>query len=142
MSPDSYSNEEFAGLGPHEKPSKGVFCPRCRNFIPSFSDLGPKGDDALRKLGPHAYTELRKRTGCSAFFAKLWMIHPHGPHEEKKHLPCPYCGAGLPTEKSQQCLSCGWDWHDFERPIRHVVKKTPNQAAQTTPGLRPSVSDL
>lgn len=32
--------------------------------------------------------------------------------------PCPYCMALLPTAKAQQCLACGWDWHDAQNPVR------------------------
>ncbi len=31
---------------------------------------------------------------------------------------CPYCLALLPTSKAQQCLDCGWDWHDARNPVR------------------------
>ena len=30
--------------------------------------------------------------------------------------PCPYCGAPLPTARTRQCFSCGWDWHDAGNP--------------------------
>ena len=65
-------------------------------------------------------------------FAKIWAIHPAGPHKEDIHPPCPYCGVSLFTEETKQCIHCGWDWHDSAHPVRHEGKKTPNKALQTT----------
>ena len=36
----------------------------------------------------------------------------------RKGPPCPYCGVKLWHPKGQQCLECGWDWHDAENPVQ------------------------
>lgn len=31
---------------------------------------------------------------------------------------CRYCNAELPSHLSQQCLACGWDWHNPDNPVQ------------------------
>lgn len=126
--PTPYTNEEIAALGDSDFPQRGVFCPRCRNFIPSFAALSPDDEAQLRASGAGGLRALRQRTGCNQIFAKIWWIHPAGPHEAKVTPPCPYCGKPLFTEKSRQCLRCGWDWHDAAHPVQHPVKTKPAPA--------------
>lgn len=56
-------------------------------------------------------------------FAKIWFVHPDGPHPEKIGPPCPYCAKPLFTEQSKQCLQCGWDWHNLSNPVQHITNK-------------------
>src|SRR5689334_803087 len=119
--PDApYTNEELARLGEHAMPTRGVYCPRCKNYIPSFAAFDSPAEGRLRSLRISGFEELKARTGCNAIFAKIWFIHPDGPHPAKVKPPCPYCGKPLFTEKSRQCLQCGWDWHDAKRPVQHA----------------------
>jgi hypothetical protein len=37
---------------------------------------------------------------------------------EKKYGTCSYCRALLPSDQSQKCLACGWDWHDAANPVK------------------------
>lgn len=121
MADAPYSNEELRTLTTEDAlPERGDFCPRCRKFIPSFADLS---DDDVRQLmevvaqsPAQAMRELRAKTGCNMRFAKIWVIHPTGPHVAKIHPPCPYCGKPLFSTGTRQCLSCGWDWHDKDNP--------------------------
>jgi hypothetical protein len=132
MSDAPYTNEEIAKLGESAFPKRGTHCPRCRNFIPVFAAVPPKEEARLRDSGIRGLSELRRKTGCNAVFAKIWWSHPDGPHAPKITLPCPYCAEPLPTEKSKQCLRCGWDWHDPAKPVQHPVKNGPNQPVQRT----------
>lgn len=129
-----YTNEEIAKLGDNAFPQRGAYCPRCRNFIPSFSTISPAVEAPLRDPGLVGLRELRARTGCNMVFAKIWWSHPQGPHAAKLALPCPYCGRPLFSQRSKQCLQCGWDWHDSARPVQHPVKKMQqNQVPLPTP---------
>jgi hypothetical protein len=106
------------------------FCPRCKNFIPRFSAINEVEETRIRALGPvNAMKELRRLTGCEMATAKIWYVHPEGPHAEKIHPPCPYCEAPLISDASLQCLKCGWDWHDFNHPVRHATKP-PDEATR------------
>lgn len=127
-----YTNEEIASLGDGAFPQRGVHCPRCRNFIPVFAAVPTEEESLLRDSGIKGFEELRRKTGCNTVFAKIWWIHPDGPHEAKVRPPCPYCGKPLFTEKSRQCLQCGWDWHDAGKPVQHPVKKKPDAEGRVT----------
>ncbi len=37
---------------------------------------------------------------------------------ERKYSTCPYCRALLASDQAQQCLACGWDWHDAAKPVK------------------------
>jgi hypothetical protein len=57
--------------------------------------------------------ELRRLTGCSIGWAKIWVLHPNGPNVEGAEMtPCPYCGAPLRTKQAKQCRHCKRDWQD------------------------------
>jgi len=102
---------------------RGEFCPKCKNYIPRFLALNEIEVKALRAMRPaDAIKELRRKTGCEIVTAKIWVVHPTGPHPARIRPPCPYCGELLFSEKSKQCLKCGWDWHNPEKPIRHSTK--------------------
>jgi ribosomal protein L37E len=130
MSDTHYTNDEIAELGDSAFPQRGGFCPRCRNFIPSFTAITQKEEARLRTSGLVGIRELRTKTGCNMIFAKIWWSHPSGPHQAKVHPPCPHCGQPLFTEKTKQCLHCGRDWHDPAKPVQHPVKKKPSQSTQ------------
>ncbi len=136
MSDASYTNDEIAKLDDSAFPQRGTHCTRCRNFIPSFAAISPAEEARLRDSGLVGIRELRARTGCNMVFAKIWWSHPSGPHAAKLTPPCPHCGRPLFTERSRQCLQCGWDWHDPAKPVHHPVKQKPNKAPEpTTLGL-------
>lgn len=46
--------------------------------------------------------------------------------------PCPYCMAPLPTAKAQQCLACGWDWHDAQNPVQRGTPEWNRLGINTT----------
>src|SRR3954470_20122483 len=47
--PDApYTNEELAKLGDDAFPQRGTYCPRCRNFIPSFAAIRAAEEARLR----------------------------------------------------------------------------------------------
>jgi len=127
-----YTNDEIAALGDDAFPERGVYCPRCKNYIPSFAVFDAKDEARLRASRIEGFQELKARTGCNAIFAKIWLIHPDGPHPAKATPPCPYCGEPLFTENAKQCLNCGWDWHDAGHPVKHLAKKMRNQSAEPT----------
>src|SRR3954462_1722985 len=118
--PDApYTNEELATLGDDAFPQRGTYCPRCRNFIPSFAAISAAEEALLRKPVLAGLRELCTRTGCNSIFAKIWWSHPSGPRQARRTPPCPYCGRPLFSDKTGQCLQCGWDWHDAATPVQH-----------------------
>ena len=114
-----FTNAELAKLSDSDLPSRGVFCPKCQKFIPTFESFDTEYERLLAQPRPALIRELRARTGCNQVFAKIWAAHPDGPHAAVIHPPCPFCGRPLFTERSKQCVQCGWDWHDAEHPVRH-----------------------
>jgi hypothetical protein len=132
MSVDAYTNEELSRLS-DDVPIRGVFCPKCGQHIPTFAALTQKEEARLRALDIiSAIREVRSKTGCGLAMAKIWALHPNGPHPKKDGPPCPYCSRPLFTSKTKQCLHCGWDWHDAKHPVQHPVKPEPNQSLQPT----------
>lgn len=123
-----YTNAELEALSDTALPERGVYCPKCRNFIPAFSVIDVKNELELRKQGLAAMWEIHRLTGCNMRFAKIWAIHPHGPHPERQGTPCPYCGKPLFSDDTRQCIQCGWDWHDPAHPVQHVVNLRPELA--------------
>jgi hypothetical protein len=85
-----------------------------------------------------AMVAIRKLTGCNMLFAKIWAIHPNGPHPVRVGPPCPYCGKPLFSDGTRQCLQCGWDWHNPKNPVQHVVKPVQNKAVEAT-AINPAV---
>ncbi len=109
-----YTREEIDRVGANAGPWRGPYCGKCRNHIPQFAAISSDEEQRLRTLPTiEAIKELRERTGCSPLWAKIWLYHPHGPHpiSRPNGPPCPYCGRPLRTDKAQQCLECGADWH-------------------------------
>jgi hypothetical protein len=105
-----YTREEIDHLGQGAWPWRGFYCPKCRTHIPQFAVISAEDEQHLRGLPTMtAIKELRERTGCPLRWAKIWAFHPHGP--QPSGPPCPYCGQPLRTDKAQQCLECGADWH-------------------------------
>ncbi len=108
---------------------QGEFCPRCKNFIPRFRTLDESEEMRLRSLSPvEAIKELRQKTGCGIATAKIWVLHPTGPHAAKIHPPCPYCSAPLFSMDSRQCVKCGWDWHDQAHPVKRATEPPDREA--------------
>jgi hypothetical protein len=103
---------------------QGDFCPQCKNHIPRFPGLTETEETRIRDLSPvNAMKELHELTGCGIATAKIWALHPTGPHAAKIHPPCPYCGKALISTESRQCLLCGWDWHDSEHPVQRAATR-------------------
>ena len=117
MELESYTEEEVIKLG-NEPPVKGILCPRCKSHIPEFKNLGTEDAESIRRLIRSGkllepMQELRRLTGCSLLWAKIWTLHPDGPDtREDKKAPCPFCGKPLRTESAKQCRHCKRDWHD------------------------------
>lgn len=69
-----------------------------------------------------AIQRLRTVTGCGLKDGKAWVDQrmstiPSQPHTFSGPL-CPYCQSPLATDKAQQCLACGMDWHNPAAPVR------------------------
>lgn len=126
MNADAYTREELARVDYSNSPDRGPLCPCCGIRIPVFADISPDTEREIRKFDFSAQKRaVRKMTGCSIGWAKIWVLHPDGPRQRVMGPPCPYCGKELFTTQTKQCLQCGWDWHDPSHPVRHVVKKLP-----------------
>lgn len=115
-----YSRDEVERLG-REMPTRGMKCPRCGVHIPEFEELSEDKVAALKALAHakpiEALKELRRLTGCSLLWAKVWAHHAGEPAFPFK--PCPYCGQALRSDDAKQCLVCGMDWHRPERLLRN-----------------------
>ena len=121
MGVEGYTNKEAreARRRKQELPNRGIVCPACKLRIPAFLGLKPEEEAQLRDLlkkrhlGDASF-RLQEITGCPTFWAKIWASHYDGPVMYHPHdtKPCPYCGIPLRTNKAQQCLHCGMDWHD------------------------------
>ncbi len=122
---DAYTNAELCSLPTDAWPTRGPLCEKCHTHVPLFADLTPAQEEAIRHLAEQhkieAIKELRNLTGCNLRWAKIWVAHPNGPRTKHGETgpPCPYCGEPLRTERAQQCLSCGMDWHDPNNVVRH-----------------------
>jgi hypothetical protein len=102
-------------------PERGQYCPRCRTRIPKFAELSAGDSVRIKKLichGQHglAMAELQAATGCSARFAKIWVLHSGRPDSVGTTAPCPFCGGALITAMAKQCRHCFVDWHDPKIP--------------------------
>jgi len=130
MSVLAYTREDLAKVGDSDFPQRGVFCPRCHTHIPEFAALSKEQEEKIRQLSPlHQMKAVHEATGCNLRWAKIWALHPDGPRSHKNGPPCPYCGEPVFTPASKQCLECGWDWHDSQRPVQHRVKTKADPAA-------------
>lgn len=119
----SYTNAETRALSAAGWPQRGPYCEKCEKHIPKFADLTPAQEQELREIaekdGIKAMATLRTLTGCSAAWAKIWVLHPDGP-QQKTHRhrpPCPYCGRPLSRTRAKECFRCGMDWHDPHNPV-------------------------
>lgn len=122
---EPYTRTEIEQLG-NARPERGAKCPKCRTVIPRFAELDATMESRLRELWRSnrpmaAVTELRSVTGCSVSWAKVWLMHPHGPenHAWTQGGPCWYCGEPLRSPLARQCVACGMDWHDARRVLRN-----------------------
>lgn len=100
-------------------PDRGTYCPRCENFIPEFADISPQEAAEIRELTVgKAMDVVQHRTGCSRAWAKIWAIHPDGPHEARPApVPCPYCDLPL-NPQAKQCPLCKMDWHNPDKIVQ------------------------
>lgn len=117
MANRAYTREEIDMLG-NTMPTRGMFCSKCRNYIPEFEGLSSEQAERIKNLKfPEAVKELREITGCSLAWAKIWYHHPDGPNleEVRETAPCPYCGKPLRTKQAKQCFHCFMDWHNPDR---------------------------
>ena len=128
MNTQGYTNEELSRMVDDAFPERGVYCPKCRNYIPTFTALDSDVERRLSGTGLAGMAELRRLTGCNLIFAKIWAVHPNGPHPAPVRPPCPYCGRPLFSEGTRQCIQCGWDWHDSANPVQHIVSLNPHRA--------------
>lgn len=106
-----YTRDE--AIAAHSKaPDRGIYCPRCENFIPEFADISPQEAAEIHKLTVGKAMEVvQHRTGCSRAWAKIWAMHPNGPHDaEPDAVTCPYCDLPL-NARAKQCPLCKMDWH-------------------------------
>ncbi len=114
MAKQSYTREELEKFG-EGFPDKGLFCEKCKTFIPQFAELSEQDEYRVKRISHShpslAIQELKYFTGCSESFAKIWVSHKGKP-EVIYNYPCPYCGQQLRTSEAKQCRFCGRDWHD------------------------------
>ena len=113
---DAYTKVELKELG-DEFPKKGIYCPKCKTFIPIFAELSKDDEIRLKEKiksegGVAAIKELCELTGCSLRLAKIWVVHPEGPTPVIDGPPCPYCGGKLRTSRAKQCPHCLKSWRN------------------------------
>jgi hypothetical protein len=110
-----FTREEVENAGDNF-PSRGLYCTKCKGFVPIFAALSSADHHRIRSLAlanrsALAMAELRDVTGCGERWAKIWVIHAGRPTIVSPGPPCPHCGKPLATERAQQCLHCHADWH-------------------------------
>jgi hypothetical protein len=114
MTNQTYTRKELENFG-EGFPDKGLFCKKCKTFIPQFAELSEEDAQRVRNLSSTqpdlAMQELKYFTGFSERFAKIWVLH-EGKPEVIYDYPCPYCGEQLRTSEAKQCRHCLRDWHD------------------------------
>ena len=99
-------------------PERGLYCYKCRTFVPQFASLAGEDLDAMRALALRdtlkAMEEVERITGCPPRWAKIWVLHAGAP----KHTspgpfgpPCRHCVKPLRTERARQCPHCLASWH-------------------------------
>jgi hypothetical protein len=111
-----YTRDELTTLHDGAKPTRGIYCPKCKSQIPDFADITPELASKLKQMHPvKARATIRDVTGCPLGWSKSWVVHKDGPHREygEKDAPaCAHCGKQLRTKLAKQCIECGADWHD------------------------------
>jgi hypothetical protein len=110
-----YSQIELQTIG-DGFPDRGIFCGKCKTYIPEFDFLDAFTYHRIRVLSLSgqkelAQSELIAATGCPARWAKIWVIHSGKPHVATPGPPCPYCGKPLLTDRARQCQHCFASWH-------------------------------
>lgn len=110
-----YSRGEVLAAG-EGAPERGLLCQHCKTRIPQFADLSEADTQKLLLLISQncqgkAMLELRSATGCSAYWAKIWVLHGGQPRPPGEDTPCPHCGKPLRTPLAKQCRFCHRDWH-------------------------------
>lgn len=114
MENQKYTREELESFG-NGFPDKGLFCKKCKTFVPQFEELSESDAVRIKRLAHSqsslAMQELKYFTGCSERFAKIWVLH-EGKPEVIYDYPCPYCSKPLRTSEAKQCRFCKRDWHD------------------------------
>jgi len=114
MADQTYTREELEKFG-DGFPDKGLFCKKCKTFIPQFAELSEQDKRRIKRISSSqpilAMKELIFSTGCSITFAKIWLTH-EGKPEVMYDYPCPFCGEQLRTSEAKQCRHCLRDWHD------------------------------
>lgn len=113
---EGYTNDEIKQLQNMPKPDRGVYCPKCDCHIPMFHSICPETELEIRAMdGPlQQMKRVIEITGCPQTWAKIWALHPDGPHRrfgDTNAPSCPHCGQQLRTLKAKQCVECGVDWH-------------------------------
>jgi hypothetical protein len=111
-----YSRRETEAYG-HGFPDHGIYCSKCKGYIPEFDFLDASFLQRIRTLSLDGQVELAQAeliaaTGCSPRWAKIWVVHSGEPHVRVQGPPCPYCGGPLRTARARQCPHCLADWHD------------------------------
>lgn len=113
---EGYSNTEIQNHKSQAEPDRGTYCPKCECHIPSFYSICPERELEIRAINDSALQMKRliEITGCPMTWAKIWSLHPDGPHRmfgENDAPPCNFCGRQLRTKQAKQCVECGADWH-------------------------------
>ncbi len=109
-----YTKKELKSFG-NGFPDKGLYCKKCKTFIPQFEELNEADERRIKKLSENqpilAMQELISSTNCPMRFAKIWVLHRGNP-EIIYNFPCPFCGKSLRSSEAKQCRFCKRDWHD------------------------------
>ena len=113
---NGYTTEEILTLPTNAEPDRGAYCPKCNCSIPAFRSLSPELEREIRGLEDNGRKMLRltQLTACPPSWAKIWVMHPQGPHRvfgDTDAPNCSHCGKQLRTKFAKQCVECGADWH-------------------------------
>jgi len=114
---NSYNSKELGNIGDGEFPTKGLYCGKCKTWIPLFDELDEETESRIRKLireqqNIMAMRELQSLVGCNQRWAKIWVLHAGKPTPEYPGIPCPYCSKPLRTSLAKQCPHCFKSWHN------------------------------
>ncbi len=114
---DRYSKEELEQANLPRFPDKGVYCEKCKTWIPQFEELDDLSESRILELiingrSVMAMKELQAKVGCNQRWAKIWVLHKGNPTPIIPGPPCPYCGGELRTSLAKQCPHCFKQWHD------------------------------